>query len=138
LQQPTEIIRSAAIVGKTMNAVSLEILSETGQVTTSFLDAALVSVLKPLAYGHAQYFVFGPRTRRIPLGTLILSRARSEGIRNANALMHAAAAGNQPRRAPIKIVPLKNGKWQVTDGNSTAVNAMLSSWPDIPCDLETR
>jgi len=72
----------------------------------------------------------------LPVSALVFSRARAEGIANANILMIEAAAGHRARRAPIRVRELGDERWHVIDGNSTAINALFSGWPDIPADID--
>lgn len=68
----------------------------------------------------------------VPVGQLIFMRARPEGIANGARLMRAAYDGQHSRRNPISVRPFRDG-YLVQDGNSTALNAIASGWPEIAC-----
>jgi hypothetical protein len=121
-----------------MGPKSFPTLTDSGAVIDHSLDEALTNSLARLPYGHDGYFVTGPNTFLVPVAALVFSRARPKGIANANSLMMRAAAGDHPPRAPITVRPFANTKWQVINGNSTAINALLSGWPDIPCEPEAE
>lgn len=67
------------------------------------------------------------------LKSLIITRARPEGIANAALLMRAAYQGRYPRRAPVTVRPHAGGDYVVEDGNSTVLNAIASAWPNVLC-----
>jgi hypothetical protein len=119
-----------------MTAKNFPILGADGEVKYNRIDPLLLETLKPLPFQHDRYFVRGPATTFLPVSMLVFSRARPEGIANANVLMREAAAGLHSRRAPICVRELDDGRWHVIDGNSTALNALLSGWPDIPADVD--
>jgi hypothetical protein len=119
-----------------MGLENFPILAAEGEVKHNRIDPVLLESLKRLPYQHDQYFVVGAATTYLPVSILVFSRARPEGITNANILMREAAAGQCGRRAPIRVRELGDGRWHVVDGNSTAMNALFSGWPDIPADIE--
>ena len=119
-----------------MTVKSLPILLAEGEVDDHRIDPVLLESLKPLPLQHDRYFIVGATTVYLPVSTLVFSRARPEGIANANILMREAAAGRRSRRVPIRVRELRNGRWHVVDGNSTAINALFSDWPDIPADID--
>jgi hypothetical protein len=86
--------------------------------------------LRKLAFNLDRYFIRIAGTRLVPVKRLLLTRARVQGITNANALMSAAYDRKATRRVPI-TVSLHGGYYKVKDGNSTAINAIFSSWPSI-------
>lgn len=95
------------------------------------LDAASLGAATDLPYDIARYFVADDTAIRVPVAHLVLSRARIGGVPNAARLMRAAYEGRHPRRPPISLRSLGAGDFVVADGNSTAVNAIASGWPDI-------
>jgi hypothetical protein len=119
-----------------MDPESFPILTSEREVKYHRIDPAVLKSFKPLPLQHHQYFVIGPTAKYVLVSRLVFSRARPEGIANANALMREAAAGRCSRRAPISVRELDDGRLCVTDGNSTAMNALLSGWPDIPADID--
>jgi hypothetical protein len=100
------------------------------------LDPTVAAALKPLEYDRERYFLLEARTLTLPVSLLVASRARPDGIANANAKMREAYNGRRPRRRPITVRALANGRWLVIDGNSTFVNALHSGWRDLPCNPE--
>jgi hypothetical protein len=119
-----------------MSPKSLPILTAGGEVKYNLLDATVLESLEILSLQHDRYFVVSATTIYPPVSALVFSRARPEGVANANVLMKEAAAGHRSRRAPIRVRELDKGRWQVIDGNSTAINALISGWPDIPADID--
>lgn len=119
-----------------MKIESFPILTSDGEVKYHLFDQNFLTSFKPLPPQHNRYFVVGPATRYLPVSSLVFSRARPEGIANANVLMREAAAGRLDRRVPVSVRRLDNERWHVMDGNSTAINALLSGWEDIPADVE--
>jgi hypothetical protein len=111
-------------------------LTADGSVEDHEIEAELAAVLKPLPYAPERYFIIGQTTTMVPLDRLVASRARPNGIRNANVLMLQAHQGTIPRRAPVTIKALPGNRWLVVDGNSTLINALASDWPDLPCDVQ--
>lgn len=119
-----------------MTVKNFPILTAEGAVNYNLIDLALFESLEPLPLQHDRYFVVGATTIYLPVSMLVFSRARLEGIANANILMREAAAGQRSRRVPILVRELGDGRWYVVDGNSTAMNALFSGWPDIPADID--
>jgi hypothetical protein len=119
-----------------MTAESFPILTSEGAVINYRLDPAILRSFVPLPVQHEKYFAVGPGTKYVPVADLIFSRARPEGIAHANVLMQEAAVGRVDRRNPISVRILENKRFQVVDGNSTAINALLSGWYDIPADIQ--
>lgn len=86
-----------------------------------------------LPYAPNRYFEIDDLTVPLEVRKLILSRARPDGIANAARLMLAAYEGRHPKRSPISVQPLPDGRFLVRDGNSTVANAVVSGWRDVPC-----
>jgi hypothetical protein len=82
-----------------------------------------------------RYFEIAPDTRLVPLSSLEPTRARPEGILNANRLMRAAYDATHPKRAPLSVDPLGDGRYRILDGNSTYANALHSGWKSMPVAL---
>jgi len=119
-----------------MPAESFPILTRAGEVKYNRIDPAVLESFRPLPLQHDKYFVVGSTAKYISVSSLVFSRARLQGIANANVLMREAAAGHRSRRAPITVRALDDIRFCVIDGNSTAMNALLSDWPDIPADID--
>ena len=118
-----------------MTARTFPILGADGEVKDNRLDSILLESLKILPFQHEKYFIVAKNTVNLPVSMLVFSRARPEGIANANILMREAAVGQRTRRLPIRVCELGDGRWHILDGNSTAMNALFSDWPDIPADI---
>ena len=88
---------------------------------------------RDLPYEIDRYFTPTAGAELLPVGQLVMVRARPDGIANAAKLMRAAYAGRHPRRAPITVRPFRDGDFLVKDGNSTVLNAIASGWPRILC-----
>jgi hypothetical protein len=84
----------------------------------------------------SDYFIEDDRARLLPIAQLEPTRARPEGIRNAAAFMLEAARGERPRRAPLRVEPIGEGRWRILDGNSTYAVAKRSGWAALPCLVE--
>jgi hypothetical protein len=121
-----------------MKPESFPILTVDGEVNYYQLDQNLANSLVPLPYQHDRYFVIGPATIFLPTAALIFTRVRPTGVLNANTLMLEAAAGKREARKPISVRAFGNGKWQIVDGNSTAVNGLTSGWSDIPAEISVE
>lgn len=119
-----------------MSAESFPFLTPEGEVKYNRIDRTILEKLKLLPADHERYFMTGPTTQYLPVSKLVFSRARPEGIANANVLMEEAAVGNRSRRGPIRVRERGDGRWEVIDGNSTALNALFSGWSDIPADVD--
>jgi len=104
-----------------------------GEIRTGSIPRHIVSQLSALPYGHASYFDVRGEYKLLRMDRLVASRARPEGIVNANKFMAMAASGQIDKRAPISVRTVEGGLVAVVDGNSTFINAVFSGWPDIPC-----
>jgi hypothetical protein len=102
---------------------------------TASIPHDIVSQLSALPYDHTSYFDLGGNYELLATDRLVASRARPEGIVNANKFMSMAASGHMGKRAPISVGTLEGALIAVIDGNSTFINALLSGWPDIPSAL---
>jgi hypothetical protein len=116
---------------------SFPILTDEQTVSFNQIDSATFESFVELPLQHDRYFIVGPATVFVEMSRLVFSRARAEGVANANNLMREAAAGHTTRRKPITLRPLPDGRLQVVDGNSTAINGLLSDWYDIPAEFES-
>jgi hypothetical protein len=119
-----------------MQPKSFPIMTPGGEVKYHPLSHEVLESIETLPLQHDRYFVIGPAAIFPQISQLVFSRARPDGVANANTLMREAAAGHRDRRAPIRVRSLKDGRWLVIDGNSTAINALFSDWPDIPAEIE--
>lgn len=115
-----------------MNTVKVMVNSVSGQITEVQIAPEVVEAARALPHSPERYFEMR-NSISLPVPQLVLSRSRPEGIANALKLMLAAYNGLQPRRAPIDVRRLDNERYLVLDGNSTAIVAVASGWPAIPC-----
>lgn len=84
-----------------------------------------------LPYELNKYFTKPKDTIEIELSSLIPTRARIEGIENAERLMRMAYDGKQDKRKPITIYKSRNKKYRIADGNSTFAVAKKQGWETI-------
>jgi hypothetical protein len=119
-----------------MPAETFPILTSAGEVVYDRINPSLLASFKPLPIQHEKYFIVDSTTKYLPVSALVFSRARSEGIAKANVLMRESSEGRCTRRGPITVRALDRTRFHVIDGNSTAMNALLSGWPDIPADIQ--
>ena len=94
------------------------------------------SSLRVLDEDWSRYFESTGDEELIGLSRLRPLRTRPEGIGNANRLMARAFRGSQPKRKAIDVRANKDGSFDITDGNSTYANAVLSGWKELPCRIE--
>lgn len=87
---------------------------------------------KDLEYGHDKYFHTDQADETVPMDKIRPTRARPEGLENANRFMNGAASGVLPKRSPVKVVKNDDGTYTVADGNSTFANAQAAGWKDLP------
>ncbi len=99
-------------------------------------DRAFVALCRELRYQHGLYFVLGSDHVLVPIGQLLLTRARQDGIGTARAVMAEAARGMHPKRQPIAVRRHARYRYLVLDGNSTTIVARCAGWVDLPCILE--
>lgn len=118
--------------------IVLRIRNESGNVDEMRIDPGLVDRMAPLLEMAAWYFDLSIEHRMIPLGLLVASRARPNGVISANGLMSQAASNLVAKRSPITVSPLDDETFLVEDGNSTFVNALVSGWATIPCAVLPR
>ena len=110
-------------------------LNDKREIVADQLDAGIASQLLPLEGEVGDYFVIDAETVMLDVSVLVNTRARTKGIVNANRFMREAAKGQIERRAPISVAPLSDGYWEVLDGNSTVLNAILAGWGKLPCKV---
>lgn len=79
-----------------------------------------------------RYFRKSPGVFLAPLDKLETTRARPEGIVNAEKLMGKAYYERGQRRKPISLRELGGGRYEVVDGNSTVAIARKHGWKAIP------
>lgn len=84
-----------------------------------------------------RYFIRDKQTVMVPLGRVETTRARPEGIANAEPLMRKAYEGEGGRRKPVTLQPRKGGGFTVLDGNSTVAIARKHGWRAIPAHVLT-
>jgi hypothetical protein len=81
------------------------------------------------------YFEVDASTVLLELDVLETTRARPEGIANAERLMAEAALGTQQRRAPIHVK--RDGRRDfVLDGNSTTIVARRHGFRRLPAHVD--
>lgn len=83
-----------------------------------------------------RYFLLAEAHKMIPVGDLVLSRARPKGIANAVALMASAYEGKTAKRIPIQVRTFSADRFLVVDGNSTCIIATAAGWAAIPAEIE--
>ncbi|RDL47587.1 hypothetical protein BLJAPNOD_05683 [Ensifer sp. M14] len=108
-------------------------LQPDGAVVAIEFNQEIAATLVRLPDDPSLYFDLSEPHLLIPLEQLVNARARERGIINANRHMVAAAKCNLEKRKPLTVQSLDNDLWLVVDGNSTLLNARLSSWRAIPC-----
>jgi len=119
--------------------LQFRVRNASGAISIVTIEPRFTASLNQLIYAPHRYFMIGPSTMTIGLDQLIASRARPTGIVNANCLMQQAYRGTIALRPPLRVMKLADELWVVADGNSTFVNALVSGWPDLPCEsLPTR
>lgn len=96
------------------------------------LDDEQFQPLAKLPDDLEKYFLVSDTALLVGIPTLLPTRARPKGVKNANALMRDALNGKVPRRKPIEISrDVISGRRLVLDGNSTLLNALHSGWPKV-------
>ena len=68
---------------------------------------------------------------RVPIDNLTTTRARVEGIANAEKLMAASADGVIPKRKPVDLRDNGDGTFTVLDGNSTTAIARKHNFTEL-------
>lgn len=61
---------------------------------------------------------------------------KADPRQNAFHFMTAAAAGTNPRRAPLRVVAGGNARFWIIDGNATAQVLMFVGWQKVPVQIE--
>lgn len=121
-----------ATKGQAMS-VTYKLLDEDGSIAEATLEREFVQELVFLPDNPTDFFRLEGDVIFLELAALVNSRARPQGILNANGYMRQAANGDMEKRQPISVSPLSENLWQVVDGNSTVLNALLSGWSKVPC-----
>src|SRR5262249_28122288 len=106
------------------HAMDRQTRAEIAQQPASLAAIDARAVPNGLVQDHGLYFNEGGR--EIGLSDLISRKSDEENARaadNAAKRMAASAAGELPRREPIKAAPIGNGKYVVVDGNGTVTAA---------------
>jgi hypothetical protein len=115
-----------------MAEVTIDVRQSDGRIVRVQIAPEIIAAARALPHAPDRYFII-ERAVLLPVANLLQKRARPEGIANAVKLMAAAYAGYQPRRKPIDVQPLEDGRYLVLDGNSTVSVAVAAGWPVIPC-----
>ena len=82
-----------------------------------------------------RYFDLSGEYRFLPLDRLVSAKpeeAVRESAARAARHMADAAAGRIPKRAPLTVRRLPDGRYEVLDGNSTLPVARASGWREVP------
>ena len=82
-----------------------------------------------------RYFDLSGKHRFLPLDRLVPAKpeeAVRESAARAARHMADAAAGRIPKRAPLTVRRLPDGRYEVLDGNSTLAVAGASGWREVP------
>jgi hypothetical protein len=87
-----------------------------------------------LPENHEDYFILNlPGTIIVPIDKLIPTRARPQGIANAEKFMNASRLGEKKiEREPLSISDNGDGTYNIEDGNSTYATAVKFGWKTIP------
>jgi len=109
-------------------------LGSDGEIHEEKIPLEIVRASADLADDPSGYFVAGSG-KLLPLDVLVNTRTRPDGILNAVRLMRLAYLGEQPKRGPIDVRPIKAGRFIVIDGNSTVYVARAAGWATIPCTI---
>lgn len=96
------------------------------------LDTATLARAKELVERVQLYFAPHDDAVLVDIETLVLTRARPEGIAGAILKMAEAARGERERRAPIALRARADGRYVVVDGNSTVIIARAAGWSVLP------
>jgi len=91
-----------------------------------------------LTYAHDVYFVLGGSELVVALDCLVPTKPPSSqptAVATAADRMRDAAVGKRPRRPPISVSPLADGRYQIIDGNATYGAALKAGWPDLPVSV---
>jgi hypothetical protein len=115
-------------------AICVRFERDDGKVVIMSVPNSVTSGLEALPEEPGRYFLLRTDCLSIPLDRLIVDHVQSKGIRNANLLMRRAYEGIGERRLPIKVRQ-HNNFYKIIDGSSTYINAVLSSWSAIPCEI---
>jgi hypothetical protein len=75
-----------------------------------------------------KYFNKVPNTILVDIDKLVPTRARPDGILEANKRMQGYAS----RRKPLDLKDNGDGTYSILDGNSTYANAVHSEWKELP------
>ena len=86
----------------------------------------------------SRYFDTGaPGAKMIAVSSLTTTRARPDGIANAEKYMQATGEGGAKRK-PITVRENGAGGYDVVDGNSTVAIARKNGWKEIPVTVEAK
>lgn len=106
---------------------------DNNQVTKISSMGPEYSPARDLPFDHSRYFELPTNAVLISMNILVTKHARVSGVNNAANFMRQAYEGEISKRAPVSVVPFRDGLFLVDDGNSTVLNAWSSGWPNIPC-----
>lgn len=110
-------------------------LNSANQVVKTTLEQTIMDQLSVLEDDPRFYFDLTQNHLMIAVKYLINTRARPNGIVNANKLMQLAKIGTGSKREPILVEAYDSSRWLVLDGNSTTINAVYSGWMHLPCAI---
>lgn len=103
---------------------------------SELIDADIMALAALLPDAPERYFLLAEAHKMIPVGDLVLSRARPKGIANAVALMARAYEAKAAKRGPIQVRAFSVDRFLVLDGNSTCIIATAAGWATIPAQIE--
>jgi hypothetical protein len=96
------------------------------------LAPEVVREARGLSEVHEIYFVEIEDCERVPLGSLIWSRLRPNGVAAAVSIMRRCAQNARRPREPVSVVTLGDGRNLIFDGNSTAAVCFAAQWKSLP------
>jgi hypothetical protein len=96
------------------------------------LAAEVVREARGLFEAHEIYFEGVEDCERVPLGSLIWSRLRPNGVAAAVSIMRRCAQNVRRPREPVSVVSLGDGRSIIFDGNSTAAVCLAAQWKSLP------
>jgi ppGpp synthetase/RelA/SpoT-type nucleotidyltranferase len=105
-----------------------------GRIVRLSVPANRLRGLVKLQEHPGKYFLESGTAHMVDVDKLVLSHIQIRKIRNANAMMHGAYEGKIDRRPSITL-RLRGAHYQVIDGNSTTVNAIISGWKEIQAEI---
>lgn len=94
---------------------------------------------QPLVDNPALYFDLTVEHKLISLSRLSPTKppeSQPASVKRAEELMRLAAAGAQPKRAPITVQYCEGGRFQIVDGNATYGVAVRHGFERLPASVQ--